>query len=165
MVETRTSTHQRREDGRGQQIEMFSQRAIAQFGVKAHPLIALTSATTMRLEVEDHRTPEERERDVQRAAEERTHPMFAEAGCAATAPVREGATEMPRPLCRVETTTNLEGVTRSYLYRDQELLVMTPGAMYWSSEDVAAQQQCVAWIAAVLNALACSSSESAARSC
>ncbi|MCZ7554459.1 MAG: hypothetical protein M5U05_18085 [Anaerolineales bacterium] len=61
-----------------QQTEMFSQRDIAQFGVKANPTMPLSGNVRLLLIPEDPRTPEEVERDIQRAAEERTHRMFAD---------------------------------------------------------------------------------------
>ncbi len=64
------------ERGRLKQMEMFSQREVALFGVTAHPLMPLSPNTKLVLINEDPRTPEEKERDLQRAAEERTHQMF-----------------------------------------------------------------------------------------
>lgn len=60
------------------QIAMFSQRDIAQFGVKANPHIPLSGNVRLLLIPEDPRTPEEIERDLQHAAEERTHKLFAD---------------------------------------------------------------------------------------
>jgi len=59
-----------------QQLEMFSQRDIAQFGVKANPTIPLSGNVKLLLIPEDHRTPEEVERDIQREAERNTYRMF-----------------------------------------------------------------------------------------
>jgi len=59
-----------------QQLEMFSQRDIAQFGVKANPTIPLSGNVKLLLIPEDPRTPEEVERDLQREAERSTRPMF-----------------------------------------------------------------------------------------
>ncbi len=61
-----------------QQLEMFSQRDIAQFGVKANPTIPLSGNVKLLLIPEDPRTPEEVERDLQRAAERNTRPMFSD---------------------------------------------------------------------------------------
>jgi len=61
-----------------QQAELFSAREVAQFGVRARPLIPLAPGTSLVLISDDPRTPEEKERDAQRAAEERTQPMFGE---------------------------------------------------------------------------------------
>lgn len=60
------------------QTEMFSQREIAQFGVKANPHIPLSGNVKLLLIPEDPRTPEEVERDVQRQAERNTRPMFSD---------------------------------------------------------------------------------------
>jgi len=60
------------------QMEMFSQRDIAQFGVKANPHIPLSGNVKLLLIPEDPRTPEEVERDLQRQAERNTRPMFAD---------------------------------------------------------------------------------------
>ncbi|NLE45575.1 MAG: hypothetical protein GX620_12715 [Chloroflexi bacterium] len=79
LVDTRTRKQRKadRERALPRQIEMFSQRDIAQFGVKANPTMPLSGNVKLLLIPEDPRTPEEIERDIQRAAEERTHPMFA----------------------------------------------------------------------------------------
>ncbi|MEP0761531.1 MAG: hypothetical protein HRF48_02225 [Chloroflexota bacterium] len=60
------------------QTEMFSQRDIAQFGVKANPHIPLSGNVKLLLIPEDPRTPEEVERDLQRKAERNTRPMFSD---------------------------------------------------------------------------------------
>lgn len=80
-AEDRRSRKQRQADRQPalpQQLEMFSQRDIAQFGVKANPTMPLSGNVRLLLIPEDPRTPEEVERDIQRAAEERTHRMFAD---------------------------------------------------------------------------------------
>ena len=61
-----------------QQTEMFSQREIAQFGVRANPTMPLSGNVKLILIPEDHRTPEEVERDLQRQAERNTRQMFAD---------------------------------------------------------------------------------------
>ena len=58
------------------QQEMFSQREVAQFGVNPRPLLPLSPYTKLGLIFEDHRTPQEMERDIQRAAEGKTPSMF-----------------------------------------------------------------------------------------
>jgi len=58
------------------QQEMFSQREMAQFGVNPRPLLPLSPHTKLGLIFEDHRTEEEIERDLQRAAEEKTRQLF-----------------------------------------------------------------------------------------
>jgi hypothetical protein len=55
---------------------MFPQRDIAQFGVKARPLLPLSPNTRLLLMPEDPRTEEKIERDIQRQAEQRTRQMF-----------------------------------------------------------------------------------------
>jgi hypothetical protein len=75
-----TRTHRQRKLGRQheqpQQMMMFSQREIAQFGVNTRPLLPLSPNTKLLLISEDPRTEEEIERDRQRAAEEETYRMF-----------------------------------------------------------------------------------------
>ena len=96
MVDNRTQ-HQKQADrnhGQPHQADLFSAREVAQFGVRARPLIPLASGTTLAPVREDPRTPEEQERDAQRAAEKQTHPLFAEP----TAPVEAMATEEEVPL-------------------------------------------------------------------
>lgn len=73
-------THQQKkrdlERTQPQQMEMFSQRDIAQFGVNPRPLLPLSPHTKLGLMFEDPRTDEEIERDRQREAERRTRPIF-----------------------------------------------------------------------------------------
>ncbi len=77
LVAPRTQPQKKRdEQQRPQQAEMFSQRDIAQFGIKAKPLIAITSWTRLALISEDPRSPGEKESDLQREVEEQTHQMF-----------------------------------------------------------------------------------------
>ena len=78
LVDTRTRRQKKLDKQREQprQIEMFSQRDMAQFGVKANPIMPLSGNVKLLLIPEDPRTPEEIERDIQRAAEEQTRPMF-----------------------------------------------------------------------------------------
>lgn len=80
LVDTRTRRQKKLDKEREQprQMEMFSQRDVAQFGVNPRPLLPLSPNTKLLLLTEDPRTPEEIEADIQRAAEERTHPMFDE---------------------------------------------------------------------------------------
>jgi hypothetical protein len=67
---------QERQAQQPQQHELFPQREIAQFGVRAHPQFSLSQHTHLVLVSEDPRTPEERERDLQREAEQHTYPLF-----------------------------------------------------------------------------------------
>ncbi len=79
-VDTRTSKQKRTDSAKQkpQQAELFSQRDIAQFGVVAHPHMPISEKTQLALQVEDHRTEEEIERDIQREAERNTYQMFSE---------------------------------------------------------------------------------------
>ena len=78
LVDNRSSIQKRkaRERQLPQQFEMFSQRDLAQFGVSARPKMSIASSTRLLLEIQDPRTPEEIERDRQRAAEKLTVQMF-----------------------------------------------------------------------------------------
>jgi hypothetical protein len=78
LVDTRTQRQKRTDDAVQEiyQVAMFPQREIAQFGVSAKPLISLTPSTKLALISEDPRTPEEREQDLQREAEEKTYQIF-----------------------------------------------------------------------------------------
>ena len=78
LVDTRTRRQKRldRERDQPQQMEMFSQRDVAQFGVRANPTMPLSGNVKLLLIPEDPRTEEEIERDVQREAERRTVAMF-----------------------------------------------------------------------------------------
>ena len=80
LVDNRTQRQKQADRNRElpQQAELFSAREVAQFGVRARPQIPLAPGTSLVLVSEDPRTPEEKERDAQRAAEERTEPMFGE---------------------------------------------------------------------------------------
>ena len=79
LDDNRTRRQKKRDKERQQprQTEMFSQGELAQFGVRktAWPL---SPTTKLGLIFEDPRTEEEKERDRQRAAEERTYQMFEE---------------------------------------------------------------------------------------
>jgi len=63
-----------------QQAPMFSQREVAQFGVSARPQMPAIARSgkplRMVLQIEDPRTDEEKELAQQRAAEEKTYPLF-----------------------------------------------------------------------------------------
>ncbi len=77
-VDTRTPKQKKRDRERAQprQLEMFPQREVAQFGVKARPLLPLSENTRLGLIFEDHRTEEEIEAARQQEAEERTYSLF-----------------------------------------------------------------------------------------
>lgn len=89
LVDNRTSSQRRadRQQEQPQQAEMFSQRDLAQFGVRARPQMSLSPHTKLVLIAEDPRTPEEVERDLQREAESLTYQMF-------TGPAADGAGEV-----------------------------------------------------------------------
>jgi hypothetical protein len=78
LVDNRTAAQKRQDEAHSQptQIEMFSQRDLAQFGVTAHPQMALPPDTKLVLISEDPRTPEEMERDREQAAQALTIPLF-----------------------------------------------------------------------------------------
>ncbi len=77
LFDTRTRAQKKRAavSQQPRQAEMFSQRELAQFGVRAHPKLPLSPKTRIVLAMEDPRTPEEKARDVQREIEENTFPM------------------------------------------------------------------------------------------
>ena len=80
LVDNRTRQQKRQDKAREQpkQIEMFSQREIAQFGVNPNPLMPLSPNTPLLLIPEDPRTEEEIEQDRQQEAEKRTFQLFPE---------------------------------------------------------------------------------------
>lgn len=103
LVDNRTRQQKRLDVEREQpkQIEMFSQREIAQFGVNPHPLLPLSSTTKLLLIPEDPRTEEEIEQDRQREALKQTYQMFPEPGFAGEAGQPEKAASEITP----DTTT------------------------------------------------------------
>lgn len=102
LVDNRTGGQKRtdREREQPQQTEMFGQREIAQFGVRARPQMSLSPHTKLVLIAEDPRTPEEVERDLQRTAEALTCQMF---GGGAANGGGEGA---PEPVATAEVETH-----------------------------------------------------------
>lgn len=78
LDDTRTRRQKRldREREKPHQLEMFSQRDVAQFGVNGHPLLPISENTKLGLLFEDPRTEEEKERDTQLEAERRTVALF-----------------------------------------------------------------------------------------
>lgn len=80
LDDTRTRRQKVRDKQYGQphQMEMFSQRDIAQFGVNPRPLLPLSPNTKLILIPEDPRTEEEIEDDMQRIAQKQTRPLFEE---------------------------------------------------------------------------------------
>ena len=57
------------------QIEIFSQRELAQFGVKAHPKLPISPKTRIELAIEDSRSEEEIALEQQREIEQNTYPL------------------------------------------------------------------------------------------
>ena len=80
LVDNRTWQQKKQDKERAQpkQVEMFSQREIAQFGVNPRPLMPLSPNTRLLLIPEDPRTDEQIEQGRQQEAEKRTTQMFAE---------------------------------------------------------------------------------------
>ena len=80
LLDNRTPKQKRlaRQANGWQQAEMFSQRELAQFGVKAHPRMSITPQTRVELIREDPRSEEEKEAGRQREIESRTYRMFRE---------------------------------------------------------------------------------------
>ncbi len=78
LVDNRTRTQKRRDKQREQpqQSELFAQSELAQFGISAHPRMSYNAATPLELSLQDVRTDEEKERDLQRAAEAATFHLF-----------------------------------------------------------------------------------------
>ena len=76
---TRKQKSAARQSNGDQQIEMFTQRDLAQFGVRSRSEMALLTAkgtpVAMALEMEDPRTEEEKELDRQKAAQDVTYPL------------------------------------------------------------------------------------------
>lgn len=87
------------------QMEMFSTRQVAQFGVRARPVMPYSPGKLV-LICEDPRTDEEREADILREAQRLTVPLFVETSGSQPEAVQDTAikreTESPvEPDCRV----------------------------------------------------------------
>lgn len=91
LVDNRARAQKQQEKQRvlPQQAEMFSQRELAQY-VNPHPTMDVSPGPLV-LIAEDPRTPEEKERDLQRAAERETVPLFVDA------PTGSDAEAQPEP--------------------------------------------------------------------
>lgn len=78
LVDTRSRKQKKRDQEQTQptQAELFSQREMAQFGVRAHPQIPLSPKTRIELAAEDPRTEEEKVADERRVLEEKTYKLF-----------------------------------------------------------------------------------------
>jgi hypothetical protein len=76
-VDTRTPKQKRKaSQHQARQMEMFSQRELAQFGVRARPKLPISPKTALELAMVDYRTEEEKDADRMKAAQDNTHPMF-----------------------------------------------------------------------------------------
>lgn len=77
LIDTRSKRQKQKDKEREQfvQAEMFSQREIAQFGVKANPKLPLSPKTRIELAIQDPRTEAEKEQDMLREIEKHTYPM------------------------------------------------------------------------------------------
>jgi DNA-directed RNA polymerase specialized sigma24 family protein len=80
LVDNRTRQQKKRDKEREapQQMLMFSQREIAQFGVNPHPKISLSPHTSLRLIRPDYRSPTQIEADRERQALKLNHKLFTE---------------------------------------------------------------------------------------
>ena len=113
LVDTRTRRQKQRDRQRDlpRQIEMFSQRDVAQFGVKANPTMPLSGNVKLILIPEDPRTDEEIERDIQREAERRTVAMFGDTPedqpCLALVPRGVVALVVIQDMCRALISLDL----------------------------------------------------------
>ncbi|MCL4266671.1 MAG: hypothetical protein KJ069_25995 [Anaerolineae bacterium] len=78
LVDTRTRKQRQRDQAlqEPQQVEMFSQREMGQFGVNAHPRLPISPKTRLELVMQDLRTEEEKVRQFQQEIEAHTYPMF-----------------------------------------------------------------------------------------
>lgn len=77
LVDNRTPKQKKRarEQDQPKQIEIFSQRELAQFGVEAHPKLPISPKTRIELAIEDNRSEEEVARDRQWEIEQNTYPL------------------------------------------------------------------------------------------
>jgi|GEM_PF-6159773 len=78
LKDTRTRQQRQQDNLRNkpQQLSMFSQRDIAQFGVVAQPFLPLSPHMVLPMLVQDPRTEEEIEREQEQLAREQTKPLF-----------------------------------------------------------------------------------------
>lgn len=77
LVDTRTRIQKRRarQSAIPRQLEMFSQRELAQFGVNPRPKLPLSPKTRLELALEDARTEREQGQARQRQIEQLTYPL------------------------------------------------------------------------------------------
>jgi len=106
---TRTQKQVDKEQDKPQQIEMFAQREVAQFGVRANPHLPLSEHTRLVLIREDPRTEEEKERDRLREAERLTDKMFSDNSPLPVVQIEEKKYGNPPTLPAVSRPTPLVG--------------------------------------------------------
>jgi hypothetical protein len=77
LVDTRTSKQKKKAKAAEapRQVEMFSQRQLAVFGANGRPRLPISPKTRIELAIQDARSQEEIERQLQREIEENTYPM------------------------------------------------------------------------------------------
>ena len=80
LVDTRTRKQKKTaaEQEKPRQVEMFSQRELAQFGVNPRPQIPISPKTHIELAWQDMRTEEDKAEAIQREAEKRNYKLFDE---------------------------------------------------------------------------------------
>jgi hypothetical protein len=143
LVDTRDSKQKRKARQRQlpQQQEMFSQRELAQFGVRANPKLPISPKTRLELAMEDRRTEEEKEQDRMRQAQAQTYPLFAR-------PQEAEASEQPpeadrEPLSPPETISFPSGIKLPVVKPEEpggEVIIPLFGDVdihLWSSRDEA----------------------------
>lgn len=124
-VDARTRTQRQidKEQENPQQIEMFAQREIAQFGVRANPHLPLSEHTKLVLIREDPRTEEEIERDGLREAERLTGQLFSDCSPVPELKVAEATTNISFTLPIVSRPAPLVGFRA--LHRRKSISVRT----------------------------------------
>ncbi len=80
------------------QAALFSPREMVEMGANARPWLNDIPAPTLELECQDTRTEEQKEQDLQRAAEALTQSMFAERPAPPTSQVEERVQAMDEPI-------------------------------------------------------------------
>ncbi len=77
LVDNRTPKQKKRarEQEQPQQIEIFSQRELAQFGVRPHPKLPISPKTRIELAMEDGRSEADIALEHQREIEQNTYPL------------------------------------------------------------------------------------------
>lgn len=77
LVDNRTKKQKKtaQEQAQPRQVEMFSQRELAQFGVKAHPKLPISPMTRIELAFQDGRNEEEIALEREQEIERHTYPL------------------------------------------------------------------------------------------